>query len=181
MGCDKAAMDLNGRTFLEIAIETLRPLVGTVYLVGGIHRYPGLSTLRDLVAGAGPLGGLLTALCASSATRLLVLAVDMPLVRTSTLRALLEAAPFEDITVACTPDGRDHPLCGAYSTRCMQPIREMLQRGRYRVDDLMHCPELAVRRIPCAELGCPPEEFSNINTPGELEMVRQRLALPPAE
>lgn len=173
MGSDKTALELGGKTLLEIAVDALRPLVGRVFLAGGDHQYPGCQNLLDVIPDAGPLSGLLTALCASDAERTVVLAVDMPLVRSATLRALIEASPESDITIACSPEGQNHPLCGVYGARCIRPARELLLSGCRRVGGLIQSPELVVRSVSWADLGCPPEEFINVNTPEDLEKARQ--------
>jgi len=174
MGCDKADLILDQRTFLAIAVGKLRPLADRIFLVGGPHRFPETRTLEDLVPDAGPLGGILTVLCSAGTDRVLIMAVDLPLLRKATLQGLARAAKNADITLVCTPDGRKHPLCAVYSKRCIEPIRTLLLSGSCRVEKLLGIPGLAVRLLTCEELGCCPEEMTNVNTREDLDRV-QRL------
>lgn len=174
MGFDKADLILEQRTFLAIAVGKLRPLAERIFLVGGPHRYPETRTLEDLIPDAGPLGGILTVLSSAVADRMLIMAVDLPLIKNATLQGLVRASKNADITVICTPDGRKHPLCAVYSKRCIEPIRALLHSGSRRVDQLLGIPGLAVRLLTCEELGCCPEEMTNVNTREDLDRV-QRL------
>lgn len=176
MGFDKIDLTFEGETFLAISIETLKPLVRNIFLVGGPQRYPETQTLQDLIPNAGPLSGILTALCASTSELILVLAVDLPLIRTATLRGLMAASKGADITLVCTPDGRAHPLCAIYSKRCIGPIRKSLMSGLHRVDHLLEYNSLAVRILNNEEIGSIPEEFANINTPEDMEKVQKLLS-----
>jgi len=176
MGRDKAALTLEGETLLAIAVEILRPLVRNIFVVGGPDRYPETQNLQDLIPDAGPLSGILTALCASTSELLLVRAVDLPLIATSTLQDLIAASKGADITMIRTPDGRKHPLCAVYSKRCIEPARKSLILGLRRVEHLLEYNTLSVRILNSEEIGGIPEEFTNINTPEDMEKARKLLS-----
>ena len=79
MGSDKALLELEGRSLLEHAVDTLRELTPHVFLATGpAERYAelGLERVLDKTGGAGPLAGLAAALehaCARGSRWLLAL------------------------------------------------------------------------------------------------------------
>lgn len=176
MGSDKASLPFDHRTLLQIAVENLAPLVHPLYLAGSSHQHPRAITLPDIFPGLGPLSGIHSALSASPADRLLVFAVDTPLIKTETLEKLIRLARDVDVAVVRTPDGRPHPLCGIYSKRCLGPILSLLESGRLRVDGLFEEPGVTVRYVEAHELDSSPEEFINLNTPEDFSRARQLRA-----
>jgi len=76
--------------------------------------------LREDPAGGGPAAGLLAGLTGfpRPPRLVVVLAVDMPLVTTETVRRLLEAAD-EDGALLVDEDGRRQYLCAAYRTEAL--------------------------------------------------------------
>ena len=139
----------------------------------------GIPVWEDLIPGAGPLGGIYTALVRAAA-RTLVVAGDMPFLTPAFMRHLDAAGRDADIAVARTADGR-HPLCGSYDAACAGVIRERLDRGALKVGDLLA--SVRVREIgPCELRPFDPHGtlFFNINTPEDYARGRQLAARRPS-
>lgn len=117
-GADKAAIELDGRTLLEHALDALIDADEVVAVMPASvpTSRPVTVTLEDPPRG-GPAAGLLTALAvfARPPERLMVLAVDMPWVTATTVRRLLRAADGRDGAFLTGPDGHRH-LAGIVST-----------------------------------------------------------------
>jgi molybdopterin-guanine dinucleotide biosynthesis protein A len=107
-----------------------------------------------------------------------MLSVDMPLIKTLTLRRVLHLAGDADIAVIRSADGRVHPLCGLYSKSCRRAIGELIQSGKLRVDNLFSNSRLKVTFLDACDLGCDPMELANINTPEDLSFIRKFLSRP---
>jgi len=90
--------------------------------------------VADAVPGAGPLGGLYTALAWAPTPLVVVVACDMPFVTTALLAELAALARDADAAVPRS-GGRWHPLCAAYASRCAPLARAALDAGRFAVID----------------------------------------------
>jgi molybdopterin-guanine dinucleotide biosynthesis protein A len=128
MGRDKALLPIGGRTFVEAIADALRPLVSRVRIVGHEPVF-GLPAQADLRPGLGPLSGIQAALATAEASRVLVVACDLPLITTFFLRGLVsELAPELDAVVPC-PGGTPVAVCALYRTTCLGDVEQRLARG----------------------------------------------------
>ncbi len=98
MGQDKAFLMWNSRPLVADVAEKAASVAGNVVLIGERARYRnlGLECLPDLRPGMGPLGGIETALKSGRGEFNLILACDMPGLRSEWLYALLEKAQQTD-------------------------------------------------------------------------------------
>jgi molybdopterin-guanine dinucleotide biosynthesis protein A len=129
---------------------------------------PGIDVVPDVVAGAGALGGILTAVerCGS----VLCVAWDLPFVPAALLRRLADGLSDADAVVP-ESDGRRglEPLCAAYGPACAAPIRSALARGDRRA--IAFHDAVRVARLSLADVlqyGDPGVLFLNVNSPDDL-------------
>lgn len=138
MGQDKALMPFLGRSLIARQVERLSLLKAPIFVVTNrpeAYAFLGLPLVPDVLPGAGPLGGLLTALRAASSTAVAVVACDMPFVNPLLLQAqyglLLSAAA--DVVVPRSPRGIE-PLHAVYRrAACLGPVEAALNAGERRV------------------------------------------------
>jgi molybdopterin-guanine dinucleotide biosynthesis protein A len=163
MGKDKALLPFRGGTLAGHVAAAVAEAAGSVTLVGDPQKYGqlGLAVLPDRTPGAGPLGGIETALSHTIADWNLLLACDMPAVSADFLRGLLDAAERSqaDVLVPAGPTGRLEPLCAVYHRRCCVPVRRALESGIRRVTEALA--GLRVAQWNVADPAC----FENLNTP----------------
>jgi molybdopterin-guanine dinucleotide biosynthesis protein A len=133
-GVDKARLPLGGRTLLQRAIDALVPVTTRRLVVGGV---PGDSaeTVPDRFPGAGPLGGILTALDAIDTSHALLLAVDLPFISGSLLEDLQRAGADAAVAFLQHADGR-LALCLSVRRDSAPRLHEAWARGARRVRDL---------------------------------------------
>ena len=113
MGSDKAQLEVGGVASATRVARCLALLCEDVVLVGGDP--PADAPGRRAPDGEGPrcaLRGVVAALEAARAERVLLVATDLPFVTPDLLLALV-AWPEADAVVPRTPDGA-HPLCALY-------------------------------------------------------------------
>lgn len=162
MGTDKALLPYDGGTLAGHVASVVGEAVGPPQLVGPPDRYGhlGFPVIPDAVAGLGPLGGILTALRASSADWNLVVACDMPALRPDFLRSLADAAEEAggDCLIPVSPSGPE-PLCAVYHRRCLPSIELAAREGRRKITDALA--GLRIVHWPVSEAGW----FENVNTP----------------
>lgn len=178
LGRDKAMLAFQGVPAVERIIGTLRPLVSQIWLVGGEDRFPDVDAIwiPDSVAGAGPLGGIISGLAATGAEWNLVLACDTPLVSRTVLRRLLEArSPACDAVVPRHRKGIE-PLVALYARRALQPMSSALEREELALHRVLEGMRVTV--LDEASLGDTDgdlDSFTNVNTPDDVERVKAKL------
>jgi molybdopterin-guanine dinucleotide biosynthesis protein A len=138
MGTDKGLLKLDAKTWTQTAFDKLAELnfpiiisindkqhndyVAVFNSAGFIIDDPALSI-------HGPLSGVLSVHLQHPAEDLLIIACDMPLMKTELLRELLnnyEQHPSSDAFVYSN-DGEPEPLCGIYTARGLAYIHHLYQ------------------------------------------------------
>jgi molybdopterin-guanine dinucleotide biosynthesis protein A len=174
MGRDKAFLELDGKTLLELAMARARSLTKDVRIVGSPAKFAAFGpVVEDIFPERGPLGAIHAALRASANELNLMLAVDTPLVQPSFLAWMVKRAQGNRAVVTVpSVGGRLHPLCGVYRKSFAMTAEESLQAGQNKIDRLFA--EIATEVIAEEEIvaaGFSAEMFHNVNTPEEWKAV----------
>ena len=197
-GLDKSALIVDGRSIRDRQIAEAQSVTPHVMAVSSSARATGdigIPCVIDHVAGAGALGGLVTALAETPTDVVVVVACDMPFVTGAFLRWLasrldsagsgiassgiagaeMAGAVMADVVMP-SDGGGSHPLCAAYHTRAAVPLGEAVRSGVRRVQD-------AVSRLTVLTVG--PEDYAafdpdgrlllNVNTPGDYHATLDKL------
>ena len=163
MGCDKALLPFRGGALVESVARAVRAAAGSAILVGHprLYQHLGYPAIPDLYPGAGPLGGILTALRHTSADWNLVAACDMPDLSAEFLRRLIDARADDDASalVPMGPSGRPEPLCAVYGRGSLPVLERALERGVRSVRAALE--DLRATLVWVPEL----TPFHNVNTP----------------
>jgi molybdopterin-guanine dinucleotide biosynthesis protein A len=169
MGSDKAALAIGGVASATRVARCLALLCEDVVLVGGDP--PADAPGRRAPDGDGPrsaLRGVVAALEATRAERVLVVATDLPFVTPDLLLALI-AWPEADAVVPRTADGI-HPLCALYRREtALAAARKNLTAQRLALSALLGT--LATRYLEGDDLrAVDPDGIAllNLNTPEDL-------------
>lgn len=164
MGTDKATFVIDGVAMADRVVAAAREAgAAEVLLVGGPQaRAKKLSGewKKDLHPGEGPLGGVITALKASSNDSVVVLSCDMPFVTAAVIRSLVSALPDAQATVGRTD--RLNWLCAAWSkSECLTTLQGVWKRNERAV-------HRAAVLLDVAEVPVPAVAVRNINSPEDL-------------
>lgn len=153
-------------------MTVLREITASIVVVTTARRRAGARGVRiavDRLRGAGPLGGIYTAIQFATPGVALVVAGDMPFLTAPFLRRLLAAAAGADAAVPRAADGW-HPLCAVYTPGAAEPIRRRIESGRLKVIDALA--DLRVREVGPEEIARYDPDgtlFFNINTPDDYQ------------
>lgn len=177
-GAEKWALVVEGQRIVDRHLDLLRGLATHVFIVGHAPaRFASLQVdvVADRVPGAGPLGGVWTALAASPSPLVLVLACDLPLVTGALARHLVDALHRHPDADAAIPRdaGGSHPLCACYRTRCAPRLEARVRAGRLKVLDALA--DLAVVDVGPDQLrAIDPggRALTNVNTPEDYAALR---------
>ena len=181
MGQNKALLELGGEPLIVRTARLVGRVVASAAVVVGptvAYRQLGLEVLDDDWPGAGPLGGIATALRFSRAEWNLVLACDLPYLTKPWLDFLVGSARKSDAdaVVPVNFEGVE-PLCAMYHKRCEAALRSALEKGIRRVTEGLA--ELCIERIePGDWQAFDPGGylFKNMNSPADYEEAKRRLA-----
>jgi molybdenum cofactor guanylyltransferase len=167
-GVNKGTLVVGSAAIVDRQLDVLRQVSHDVFVIGRddpAWTSRGLRVFADEMPGAGPLGGIYTAILHSPSNRTLIVACDMPFVSASLLRRL---AAVDDADVVIPRHARGYePLCAIYSRACAEDIRDRLVRG---INEASRLPT----GVRVAELDVDDDlMFVNVNTPHDYARARE--------
>jgi len=177
MGHDKALLNIGGMPMLKRIID-ISNCISQEHLVvsntPNMHDSFGWPIVSDSYRNKGPLGGLCTALNSVKSERLLLLACDLPYLRSDFLNYITGICTEKDAVVPYY--NRPQPLCAVYRTALVTTIETLINQQqlsmRYflkQIDVLQVLPDQWSHTKADHKL------FSNINTPADYETINNDL------
>ena len=172
IGTNKALLPFEGGTLLGRAVGVLGAVAEKVWVIvdsaEGCYSSE-VAVKEDVYPNCGCLGGIYTGLMAAETEYSFVLACDMPFIRPEFLSFLAAHVKDRDVVIPKTAKGYE-PLCAVYSQACLNPIRNQLEAGRFKVTGFLG--EVRVRIVGEEEIGrfdFDGRMFYNINTWADYE------------
>ena len=181
MGTDKGLLKSHANTWAEAAVNKLKALSIDVRISVNTKQFADYSNVfpvdiliadNDSWKIKGPLCGILSVHIQHPSQDLLVLACDMPLIKTEILEELLtyyrlhsDAEAF-----AFTIHNEPEPLCGIYKAKGLTYIHHLYKTGHLP----KHSMKNVLESISTFLLPLPPDKkkfFSNFNTHAELKSL----------
>jgi len=156
---------LDGETFLDRIVGTLRSSFDTVLICGGDHTPDGTTLVRDPSDGSGPITGVVGAFSAAAGRDVFVTAADTPMLDAGVIDQV--AQPLLSGTQAriARVTGRPQPLCGLYG-------RSLVLYALATLDSADRSMMAFLRTIPHFTLVDVDEgPLRNINTPEDYEAL----------
>ena len=181
MGKNKAFIQIGGVPMIQRIYDLLKILFSEIIIVTNeIELFGNFEAKihRDLIPNHGSLGGLYTGIFYSSFQHAFCVACDMPFLKASVIRYLIEKMQDYDVVVPRTEDGLQ-PLHAIYSKNCLRPIRKIMEQKQSKIIDFY--PMVRVNIVEEKEfrsLDPARESFLNVNTPEDLGFMKQLRHLP---
>jgi len=175
MGTNKAFLNVGRKGMIERVAGELKNVFAEILISGDIEtgRRLGLKVVTDIIKNCGPLGGIHAALHGASYEKCLVVACDMPFVKASLARFMMQQAEGYDVAVP-RQGIYLQPLFAVYSVNCLPAIERSLAAARYKVTDFY--PEVRVNYVD-EEKFCSKTDFDtvflDVNTPVDLKKARE--------
>ncbi len=181
MGREKGVMPFLGRPLIARIVERLEPAGGEVLVVTNrpeLYAFLGRRMVPDRVPGAGPLGGLLTALYAANFPLVANVACDLPFASVRILelgRRALTEEPEMDVFLPRSSQGLE-PLHAIYrKATCLPAVERALHREERRMISWLHA--VRIKELPpdeIAKLDPLGLAFHNLNTPEEVAVAEEQ-------
>ena len=195
MGQDKRRLKLwgvDGPTLLEHSVDLLARVCAEVIVVlNDAAAWPQLHTsatsariVGDVYPDGGALGGIYSGLASAQHAHALVVAADMPLLNLDLLRWMSVQPRDYDVLVPRLADASQarnklgvESLHAIYSRACLEPMARQLDAGNPQVIGFFAAVRVSfIEPATIAQFDPAGNAFRNVNTPAELEAVRQVLA-----
>ena len=173
---DKAFVILAGKSLLVRAIEHLAPQVHGLAISSNrcahTYRATGLPVIPDRLTGfQGPLAGIHAGLCAYPQDYLISIAVDLPFLPKDLVARL--HCGMQNLRCAYARCGAQHVLALLWAPGMAQDLEKFMQQGERSLRAW-----LAGNAGPVFfEANNDSDMLLNINTPEDLRVAQQRLAL----
>ncbi len=172
MGQNKALLQIDGESLIERVLRELGSVTNEI-VISANDPSPflslGLRVISDLFPDRGPLAGLHAAMTHTCRPILLLLACDLPSVRSEFLSRMLELSEDFDAVIPRTADGMVHPLCAVYRRTCLPFIEAALIQGLNKMTAFFEDSSLKVRWLSLRDSGLSEEGLINLNSPKDLE------------
>ena len=171
-GKDKSLLILNGLTFVETIRKKLEKYISEIFIVTKENEKleeMKFSVFPDLIVDKGPLGGLYTALSVSEASKVLLVACDMPHLDELLVENFIDSVSDEDVLMPLK-DSKPEPLFAIYDRNCLPTIINKIENGRLEMTSFFS--SLNVRYLKeetwrqWDERGL---SFKNVNAPEDFE------------
>jgi molybdopterin-guanine dinucleotide biosynthesis protein A len=176
MGENKAFIEIEGVPIISRIYDLFKELFQEVIIVTNqteFFRNFDSRICQDLIPNKGALGGLYTGIFFSSFRYSFCVACDMPFIKKSLVQYLIKNIQDEDVIVPRTKDGLQ-PLHAIYSKNCLDPIRRIIEEGKYKIIDFYKMVKVKiVEENNLLSLDPFRDSFINVNTPEELLSFRR--------
>jgi len=170
MGKDKSLLPMGDyKSMAELQYRKLQALFPHVHLSSKEPKFDFEAPLiKDRYPESSPMVALGSVLKELPKEALFILSVDMPLIGTNEIEALIQhyeqTEPQPDILIAKSPRGAE-PLCGIYHPRILPKIEALLTKNIHRMRALLDQVHTQTLLFDDATL------FANINTPQEYRSI----------
>ncbi len=174
MGRDKSSIEWHGKEQQYYMADLLKPLCNKVYISHRQGQDPdtgkNYKTLIDTYSGIGPYGAILSAFRFQPDAAWLVVACDLPLLDSDTLKYLLANRDVNAIaTTFQSPfDGLPEPLITIWEPKSHDVLLSFLSEG-------FTCPRKVLIKSGKAHILQPQDEnaLMNVNTPEDFKKAEQ--------
>ncbi len=181
MGRDKAFLEINGTTFIQNAVDILKPVCAArIKIVLNPDRTDPVSKLPTKIASIfdlhktrGPLGGIHAALNDCQTEFAIILAVDQPLVSGALIADLADHAlrSGPDVVIPQSESGDFKQLCTVYNVESsFRLLDKLLSDDTTSVSVLRFIEALEDREVFSLEGHA--SDFENINNPEDYDRIK---------
>lgn len=168
MGQDKALLKIDGAPLWKRQISVLQELeLDEIFLAGpSREEWRDQLIIADAQSDAGPLAGIVSALRRTCSSHLVALAIDLPNMTATYLRALMHSCS-EDSGVVPRSD-RFEPLSAVYPTAGLALAEDCLRSGDYSLQNFVARAASKGLVRPITIHPADRRLFANVNTPADL-------------
>lgn len=176
MGQNKAFLEVGRQAVIARVLDRVQALTDDLFISTNTpEQYEkfGLRMAGDIYPDKATLGGIYSAIHAARHPHVLVVACDMPFLKSDLLRYLMELAPTADVVAPLITPPQPETTHAVYSKACLSAIEPRLLANKLRVIGFFE--EVRVRYVTREEVApFDPHfhSFINMNTPEDWEKIK---------
>ncbi len=175
MGVNKALLDFGGKPLIRVLIDRILPVTHRILISSNdciSYEFLNFPVVPDYFPGHGPLAGFHSAMVRNDCSFYVMLACDLPNLKTPFLQKMVSLAEGFDAAIPRTTDGLAHPLCAVYRRTCLPSVERALERGANKVIETFLADHLSIRWVDPHEGSFNDSDLANINTPEDLRNLK---------
>jgi molybdenum cofactor guanylyltransferase len=177
MGQNKAFLEVGGQVVIDRVLDRVKRLTDDLFISTNTpeqYEQFDLRLVADIYPDKATLGGIYSAIFAARHPHVLVVACDMPFLKSELLRYLMDLAPTADVVAPLVTPPQPETTHAVYSKACLPAIEPRLLTNKLRVIGFFE--EVKVRYVTREEMApFDPDfhSFANMNTPEEWEKIKR--------
>lgn len=170
MGTEKGLVEINHKKMIEYSIDQLKKVTENIIIISNTNKYNYLKypVYEDLIKDIGPIGGIYTGLCVSKTEYNIIVACDIPFIKSDIILSLIKNIKDYEIILP-VEDDKKHPLCAIYSKKIKDRIKKLIDRNELKLQRILSY--FNTKEILFAGRTC----FININTQEEVKNAEKNL------
>ncbi len=175
MGTNKALLQIDGKTVIELIAEELATIVDHVIVVTNTpddYAFLRLPMIADNYIGKGPLAGIEAGLSFSTTEKNLIVACDMPFISAQLGSYLLSKLDHYQAAVP-ERDGQKHPLFGAYRREARNCAEMFLKEEKLAIRNMLNYMQTVYIRVESLKMPINDLTLFNMNHPEEYKKAAQ--------
>ena len=175
MGVNKALLDFGGKPLIRVLIDRILPVTRQILISSNdciSYEFLNFPVVPDHFLGHGPLAGFHSAMIRNDCSLYVMLACDLPNLKTPFLQKMVSLAEGFDAAIPRTSDGLAHPLCAVYRRTCLPSVERALERGANKVIETFLADHLSIRWVDPDEGRFKDTDLANVNTPEDLRNLK---------
>lgn len=164
---DKSLAKINNQTLTELVHRNLKPLFDDILIVGKSNDFPDFKFVKDSHNVQCPLNGIVTALEHSNTDWVFIIACDLPLIKSDTIKNILNQIDNNSQLVLPIVKDRPQPLCALYNQSVYEQFKTGIDSEDYSL--ISKFKNLSVKEVLIHDKEI--KQFLNVNYPEDLEKV----------
>jgi molybdopterin-guanine dinucleotide biosynthesis protein A len=172
----KALIPRKDGTIISYLVKQFSPLSDDLLIISNhpdLYHHLNLPVYPDLIPGKGPLSGIHSALSHAKYSSVLIMACDMPLLRTETAKPLTDAwMKFPDHALIPSGQNGTEPLFSLWPGKLLAALDQwLISDNKPKIMDFLVSTHRMIQ-VDYPEISSYHNVFMNINTPSDLNKLR---------
>ncbi|MCL0063508.1 molybdenum cofactor guanylyltransferase [Peptococcaceae bacterium] len=175
MGTDKAFLEIKHCYMIDRVLSELRKITDDILIITNNlekYNYRDVYICKDIYQDVGPIAGIHSALVHSQKQAVLIVACDMPFIKASLAKYLVDNLKDYDAVVPVINNFFE-PLFAVYKTSCIPYIEQYIEHGKRKISSFFSLINLkCIDERHISSIVDPNIAFYNVNTPKELKLAK---------
>ncbi|MCL0032720.1 molybdenum cofactor guanylyltransferase [Peptococcaceae bacterium] len=175
MGTDKAFLEIKHCCMIDRVLSELRKITDDILIITNNlekYNYRDVYICKDIYQDVGPIAGIHSALVHSQKQAVLIVACDMPFIKASLAKYLVDNLKDYDAVVPVI-NSFFEPLFAVYKTSCIPYIEQYIEHGKRKISGFFSLINLkCIDERHISSIVDPNIAFYNVNTPKELKLAK---------